>query len=248
MRLDQYLLQKELCPSRSKAQELIKSGHIQILIDGEFKLIQSASYKIKGEPEVKITQTELLKFVARSGLKLESALSYIKVETTGLKCMDVGSSTGGFSHCLLEAGAAQVDGFDVGQGQLNAKLSEYNNFKNFEKLNAKDISSHSYFKDQKLSYDLIVVDVSFISLTHILTHIKEYLRPEGALLALVKPQFELGQSLLKKGLVKSEDAYDPLKDKIINHCSGLDLKVIDYFESQLPGKEGNKEFFVYAKA
>lgn len=251
MRLDQWLVKNQKVRSRTQAEELIKRGEVSILDPktSEWQAVQKPSFEVNDEfdPEHLKISSVLLDYVARSGYKLEKALEHLKIRLTGFNCLDVGQSTGGFSQALLEKGALTVVGLDVGSNQLSEDLRKYNNLFCFENLDIRkakdnpDLVAHTPF-------DLAVVDVSFISLTQVLDYIVPLLKVGAQGLALVKPQFELtARDLDKKGLVKSTDKYLEVETKIRNHLKELKLQCLDYFKSELEGKDGNTEFFVHFK-
>jgi 23S rRNA (cytidine1920-2'-O)/16S rRNA (cytidine1409-2'-O)-methyltransferase len=240
-RIDLVLVEKKLASSRTKAQDLIRAGHV--FLDG--KKVESVSHPyITGE--LSISESELNKFVSRGGLKLEGALKHIELNVKDFTCLDIGVSTGGFADCLLQYGAQKVVGIDVGQNQLADSLKSNLSLLAVEKLNAKLLSQDSRFIElvpQDL-FNLCVIDVSFISLVHVLPQAVQF---SQSILALVKPQFELNADALdKNGIVKDESNYALVETKIKDCLLKLNWKVESFFPSQLAGKDGNREFFVYA--
>lgn len=251
MRLDQVLTKFKLAPSRSKAQALIQAGSVDLLLNGKWKTVEDVSFsaaKLKQE-EIRITNSSLLKYVSRGGLKLESALSARGVQVQGLRCLDVGQSTGGFTHCLLSHGAKEVVGFDVGQGQLHESLRLNPNVVFYEGVHVRDLPNHlKLTKEFQKPFDLVVVDVSFISLAQVFPVLAKVLQKGVPILALVKPQFELdAKSLNKKGVVKSEELLHSVKSKISDLALEHGFKILDYFPSALKGTDGNQEFFLHAE-
>ncbi len=255
MRLDQWLVFHNWAPSRAKAQELIRQGSVEVF-EGEmgWQVVDKVSHKLSPEfstDHIRLKSQDLLRFVSRGGLKLEAALRHLGVEPKGWTALDVGQSTGGFSDCLLQAGALKVVGVDVGQGQLEEALQKDTRVSHFEQLHVKDLKSHKDFLSHcpPQGFDLVVMDLSFISLTKALPEIRPFMSPSnGRLLALVKPQFEVGrEALTKKGMVKDDGLYEVVRVKIIQVAEALNLQVLDYFPSALPGTEGNQEFFIYAQ-
>ncbi len=249
MRLDHWLVHHQKVRSRSQAEELIKRGDVAILDSKSFewKKILKPSYLVADNfnPEHLKIESTLAGYVARSGYKLERALSTLNLNVKGLKCLDVGQSTGGFSQTLLEAGAQIVVGLDVGKGQLNPDLLKYPNLISFENLDIRRANESNDF----LSYcpfDLAVIDVSFISLTHIFDSLLKFLKPKAQILALVKPQFELeAKDLDKKGRVRNAKDFLKVENKIKDHILKLGLSLESYFVSELEGKDGNVEFFIF---
>jgi 23S rRNA (cytidine1920-2'-O)/16S rRNA (cytidine1409-2'-O)-methyltransferase len=235
-RLDVYLVEKGLASSRTKAQELIEAG--LVLISG--KPVTASSTKVE-DVEIEIRSNVLEKFVSRAGLKLEGALEHLKISVKNLSVLDLGQSTGGFTDCLLQRGAKEITGIEVGHDQLAAKLKSHPQIKTFEGLNARDLSILG-----KAQFDLIVGDLSFISMTYILSEAFKYLKWGGRFIFLVKPQFEVGpENLDKRGVVKDSSLYASLESKIKDEARKNGFEVKDYFPSVIDGKDGNKEFFIF---
>jgi len=171
--------------------------------------------------------------------------------TAGLRCLDVGQSTGGFTDCLLQQGAARVVGVDVGHGQLNARLRADPRVLCVEKLNARELSAQALVaaggEPAAPPFDLIVGDLSFISQTLVWPALQPLLAPQGHLLMLVKPQFELQpEQIGKGGLVRDPASYALVEARMRQACAALGWLVLDYFESPITGGDGNREFFVWA--
>lgn len=249
MRADQLLLQRGLAPTRSAAQRLIDAGGVRWHGPKGWAVPRKAGEDLPEDCQIEVTDDAELRFVSRGGLKLDAALLHCKLEVTGLACLDVGQSTGGFTDVLLQRGAERVVGIDVGRAQLSPTLAADARVQLFEGLNARDVSGSAFeLETEEHSFDVIVADVSFISLTHVLPTIANYLAPTGRALLLVKPQFELQPiDIGKGGLVKDEAAYPRVELRIREACAGLGLKVLDYFASSLDGGDGNREFFVLAE-
>jgi 23S rRNA (cytidine1920-2'-O)/16S rRNA (cytidine1409-2'-O)-methyltransferase len=255
IRADIFLVEQGLVTSRNRAQELIASGKVFLIVNGQRKVIAKASVQIDPETaslEV-VQEAGEAQFVSRGGLKMQGALLRTGFDVKGLKVLDVGISTGGFADCLLQRGAAAIVGLDVGHGQLAAQLQKDPRVRLFEGLNARDLSSEIIQKQLSESnagrkFDLVVVDVSFISLTLVLPELIQYLEESSPVIALVKPQFEVGrEGLGKNGIVKDSSLFAEVEAKIRRVCSTLDLTVEDYFESPIEGTDGNREFFLYAR-
>ena len=187
-RLDVHLVKKNLAPSRSKAQEMIQWGHVKVLIQNQFQVTRKPSFQVNSSNSVRLIQKDILKYVARSGLKLHHAMKELQISPFSKKVLDIGLSTGGFAHCLLEHGASQVIGVDVGRGQLHPRLRNHPRLISLEGVNARLL--RNTLGDRQKSFDWITVDVSFISLKHILPEVSHFLAPGGEFLCLVKPQFE----------------------------------------------------------
>ena len=195
--------------------------------------------------QVQILEREIPDFVSRGGEKLWHALERTKIEVSGMDALDLGLSTGGFTDCLLKRGAHRVWGVDVGQNQLNDGLRSDPRLKSFENTNARNLDLN-FFGDQR--FDLIVADVSFISLELVLPSAAIGLRSSGQALVLVKPQFETSPNRLAKGgIVRDPLVYSEVELKIRNLVSRLNWEVCEYFPSALEGGDGNKEFFIWAK-
>src|SRR3954466_7790154 len=188
-RLDQALVSRGLCDSREKAQRAIIAGHVRV--NGQ--LAHKASDKIRNGDTVELTQAE--KFVSRGGFKLEHAPDHFKVDPRGLICVDLGASTGGFTDCLLQRGAAKVYAVDVGKGQLAWKLRNDPRVVVMESTNARELTA-AHFPERPA---LVVIDCSFISLRKILPAAIAIVKPGGKIVALVKPQFEAGKAEADRG-------------------------------------------------
>lgn len=249
-RIDLWLVQFGLAPSRTKAKELISSGKISVLAaHGGFEVCDTPSREFLDlkTSQIKVKSNNFLKFVSRSGLKLEGALEFLGLDVKNWQCLDVGQSTGGFTDCLLQYGARSVTGVDVGKAQLHEKLRSDSRVSLFEGVNAKDLSQcNSELANE--TFDFVVADLSFISLTKVLEPILEKIKPQGRGLFLVKPQFEVERkNLNKKGVVGDANLFVKVQNKICRHLESYDITVCNYFESSLSGADGNREFFVYVQ-
>lgn len=251
MRLDLFLVHLKLASSRSHAQELIKAGQVfQKKRDQRISLTKVSLQVDESQIEIFVEAGPANRFVSRGGLKLEGALAHLGLSVENWRILDVGTSTGGFADCLLQQGAKSVLGVDVGHGQLHTSLQSHPRLKVIEGLNAREIE-----KDPQVlralpagGFDLVVMDVSFISISLIIPHLVSLLREGGFLLSLVKPQFEVGpEGLGKRGVVKDSGLYSAVKDKVMRICQNSKLSVKDYFDSPIEGKDGNKEFFIFAQ-
>ncbi|MCB0355651.1 MAG: methyltransferase domain-containing protein, partial [Bdellovibrionales bacterium] len=213
-RLDQWLVELHLAPSKTKAKDLILSGAV---ICGEKKLTKPGAVYAQEEIQgVQVIDTQILKYVSRAGLKLEGAVKHSRLTIAGKKILDVGSSTGGFSDFLLQNDASLVVGFDVGQDQIHPSLLKNSRFKNFAGVHFNQADEQPELKEYLAQkFDLIVADVSFISVTKLLPFARNWLAAEGQLLFLVKPQFELSPDKLnKKGIVKKAEYYQEVEHKL----------------------------------
>ena len=250
MRLDIYLVQQKLANSRTQAQDFIQNGYV-FSVQNEVKLILSKSnYIVKDSDKIFVESNRLQRFVSRAGLKLDSALKQLNLSVKDKVILDVGQSTGGFTDCLIQNGAKQVIGIDVGHGQLHQKLKNHPQVISFENLNAKDLSVNTAFLRSVPvnQFDLIVADVSFISLTKIIPSIANFVNQGGEFLLLVKPQFECGrENLDENGLVRDHKIYETVEQDVRAKALQFFKNVEKYFPCEVLGKDGNQEFFIYGK-
>jgi len=256
MRADQLLVDRGLAASRSQAQRLIAAGVRWRLPGGDWKLVTKNGDELRETVELELLDTaparDERRFVSRGGLKLDGALTHCGLDVTGWRCLDVGQSSGGFTDCLLQRGAAWVVGVDVGQGQLHPKLRADARVVCIQKCNARELTAEQLVQMGSGSagapFDLIVGDLSFISQTLVWPAIVPLLKAGADLLMLVKPQFELQpEHIGKGGLVKDAASYALVRERIAQACAGNGLALQDYFESAITGGDGNREFFVWAK-
>lgn len=254
VRLDQWLVDHDFVRSRNLAQAMIRQGQIEIKVRGnsDFEKILKPSWMVPSDltiESVRVLVGAANRFVSRGGLKLEGALDHTKLSVKDFKVLDVGISTGGFTDCLLKSGVSSVVGIDVGHDQLAKELLNHSQVKLFEGLNVRHISESNFASEFAHEYfDLIVIDVSFISLELVFPSVLPWLKRGGYLLSLIKPQFEVGQDgLSKNGIVKEPIWYDRVREKIVHLCDRLELNRKDYFSSRIEGSDGNKEFFLWAQ-
>ena len=249
MRADQLLLERGLAASRSQAQRLITSGVEWRLGTKPWQRVSKNGDELPLPCEVRLLDNAEARYVSRGGLKLEGALQSSGLLAKGLRCLDVGQSTGGFTDCLLQQGAAQVVGLDVGHGQLHPRLRDDARVVCVERINARELEANdARVPDVALGFDLVVGDLSFISLTLVLPALLPLLKKGGALLMLVKPQFELQPSDIGKGgLVKDEASYVQVEARLREACAALNLDVLGYWPSAIAGGDGNKEFWIGAR-
>ncbi len=238
-RLDKVIKQRHLIKSRSRAQRMIEAGRVKV----SGQIIDRPGHPIDPEAEIEILGYEA--YVSRGGEKLEAALEQFRVEAKGRVCLDVGASTGGFTDCLLQHGAAKVFAIDVGHDQLHPKLRSDPRVVVREGLNARYLEP----RDIGEPVDLIVADVSFISLKLILPPLVEVLARGGELVLLVKPQFEVGKEALPPTGVVRDAA---LQARALNDVtrfidSETPWKVTEDMVSPIEGEKGNVEFFVHAR-
>jgi len=233
-RLDQALAERELCDSREMAKRLILAG--KVLVDGH--VCDKASSKVTAESELRIK--EMPKFVGRGGHKLEGALEHFSIQPDGFTCLDIGASTGGFTDCLLQHGATKVHALDVGTNQLVWKIRSDPRVEAQEKFNARYLCPDDLGGDR---IDLVVIDVSFISLTLILPPAFEVLADDGRILCLIKPQFELARNEVGKGGIIREDGLrEKAVEKIRSFVAESGHRWIDHVASTITGTDGNQEF------
>lgn len=251
MRLDKALHVWGIAPSRSKAQELIRAGHVERLQKVEWQKCLDAHLEVDVDIDrsnFRLTDSTTLKFVSRGGLKLEGALDHLGISVKGLNVLDVGLSTGGFTDCLLQKGARSIVGVDVGHGQLADKLKGHPQLVSLEGVNARELASHPDMQAFKAApFDLIVIDVSFISLSLILSELPPFLaRPHGQVLALIKPQFELSPAEVgRSGVVVRPEAHQAAIARVIAVAVGAGFEVLKIIPSPISGTDGNQEFFVH---
>lgn len=238
-RADALLVSRGLCDSREQAKRLILAGEV---LCGT-TLVAKPSTKIDCEADLKVKERP--KFVGRGGLKMEGALDAFKIDPTGMTCLDVGASTGGFTDCLLQRGAVRVHAVDVGTNQLAWKLRSDPRVVVKEKFNAR----HMTPEDIGEAIDLAVTDVSFISLTQILPPMFATLKDDGQIVCLIKPQFELErEDLSKGGIVRNPELHQRAVDKIHRFVTEeLGHTWISCIDSPITGTDGNREFLAWLK-
>lgn len=240
MRLDQFLQQQFQLESRHQAQRLILEGVVSV----NGKVINKNSHDVESTDKIEILDRSILQYVSRGGLKLKNAMIQTAIHCKDYVCLDVGQSTGGFTDCLLQQGAKKIYGIEVGHGQLHESLRGHPQVNTLEKTHILDVLPIDI---EHAVLDLIVVDVSFISLSKILRKLKELSTPNTKLLALVKPQFELNANYLNKaGIVKDPSLYKLVEDKIKQDVTDAGFRVLDYFHATPQGSDGNQEFFIFA--
>jgi 23S rRNA (cytidine1920-2'-O)/16S rRNA (cytidine1409-2'-O)-methyltransferase len=234
LRLDKLLVERGLCESRTRAQAVILAGDVVVgdhTVNKPGTLVDAdANVRLKGDNNP---------YVSRGGLKLRAALDSFAVTVTGAVCMDVGASTGGFSDCLLQAGAARVYAIDVGYGQLAWKLANDPRVIVLDRQNIRELAPTQIPE----RIDLAVADCSFISLTKVLPHLPGFLRARADVIALVKPQFEVGRELVgKHGVVRDDDLREAARTRVEVHARELGFEVRGHVASPITGREGNREW------
>ena len=236
-RLDQLLVARGLAESRAKAQALILAG--RVLVEGV--MVAKAGAQVPEDARVTLKPPSQ-RYVSRGGEKLAAALEHFQVSPGGKVALDVGASTGGFTHCLLTQGVSKVYAVDVGYGQLDASLRHDPRVVVLERRNIRHLPREAIPEP----VDLITLDLSFISLTLVLPQILRFLRPGGEVLALVKPQFEVGKGRVGKGgVVRDEKLRQEAVHRVAQSAAALGLKVSPAFPSPLKGPKGNQEYFLY---
>ncbi len=241
-RIDKLLVEQGLADSRTRAAAMVMAG---IVLVGERKA-EKPSDKFETTATIRVKGASIdLKYVGRGGLKLEAALREYNVDVEGSNCIDIGSSTGGFTDCLLQHGASRVVCIDSGTNQLVWSLRTDERVEVREQTNARDLVP----TDFETLFDLAVMDVSFISVTKVIPAILPLLVENGRLIVLIKPQFEVGRGEVGKGgIVRDSEKHERVVSEINGFATGLGLKVSGLIDSPILGAEGNKEFLaLYAK-
>ena len=239
-RLDVLLVKKGLAPSREKAKAVIMAG--SVYVDGQ-KEDKAGSVFDEESAQIEV-RGHALPYVSRGGLKLEKALKVFPITLTDKICMDIGASTGGFTDCMLQNGAAKVYSVDVGYGQLDWKLRQDRRVVCMEKTNFRYMTP----EDIPDVLDFASVDVSFISLDKILTPAYALLKEQGEMVALIKPQFEAGREKVgKKGVVRDPKVHEEVIAKIVRHADEISFEVLDLSYSPIRGPEGNIEYLIHLK-
>lgn len=236
-RLDRLLVDRGLADSREKAQALILAG--DVMVDGQRSDKPGRTISVEATVEV----TARLAYVSRGGLKMEGALDQFGIDVTGWTCLDVGSSTGGFTDCLLQRGAARVWAYDVGKGQLDWKLRNDPRVEVHEGVNVRHLKP----EDVPERFDFAVCDASFISVTMLVPVMAGVLKDGGSMVILVKPQFEVGKGEVGKGgIVRDPALHAAACDRVREAVEELGFRAT-IIESPILGTEGNREFLLYAR-
>src|SRR3954451_730329 len=234
-RIDTLLAERGLAGSRTRAAEAVRAGRVRIGRDGP--RVTKPGQLVSADAELLVD--EYRRYVSRGGLKLEHALDELRIDVAGLSCLDVGASTGGFTDCLLQRGAERVIAVDVGYGQLDWTLRNDPRVEVMERVNARNL------KPDDLSYrpDLATIDVSFISLAKVLPAVAACTNEGGEILALVKPQFELGRGRVRGGVVRSAEERREAMLNVARAANEAGVAVKGFAPSGLPGPKGNRETF-----
>lgn len=234
MRLDVYLAANRLADSRERAKRLIEKGNVSV----NGTVVKKPAFDVEGEVKIEVQAEE---FVGRGGEKLEAALTLFGLDVTGLCALDIGASTGGFTHCLLKHGAKSVTALDAGFGQLHPTLRADARVRNIEKYNARSLTPEDVG-----CFDVVVMDVSFISQTYILPRIPPVLNKGGFALTLIKPQFEAGREALNKnGIVRTDGHIIRAVRRVLHAAAEAGLRCRALAPSPILGGDGNREFLAY---
>lgn len=249
LRLDQLLVSQGFARSRTRAQRLIRHGRVSRLSDG--KVLTRPGEKCPEDLALQVEQDPEDRYVSRAGLKLEAVLQTLGLSLEGLRVLDVGQSTGGFTDCALAAGARHVVGVEVGHDQLDTSLRADSRVTCLERLNARHMASAApllELLERDGRPDVAVMDVSFISQTLILPELAKLLASDALLLSLVKPQFELGPGAVdQRGLVSDPRRYADVEQRIRHCCDLHGFDILHWQESPILGGDGNREFLLQAR-
>ncbi|HMT07125.1 MAG TPA: TlyA family RNA methyltransferase [Pyrinomonadaceae bacterium] len=241
-RIDKLLTERGLADSRTKAQAMVMAGIV--LVDE--KRVEKVSETFASDAVIRIKgQTDETKYVGRGGLKLEAALREFDIDVSAFDCIDIGSSTGGFTDCLIKHGAQHVTAIDSGTNQLVWQLRTDERVDVREQTNARELKPADFDRE----FDLAVMDVSFISVTKLLVPTADLVKPDGRLIILIKPQFEVGRGEVGKGgIVRETEKHERVVAEVNSFAENIGLSVLGVIDSPITGAEGNKEFLAcYAK-
>ena len=243
LRADALLVQQGRVTSRTQAQRLILEG--RVLLDG--KAIAKPSLELPSDTALTVTADDSDRYVSRGGLKLAGALAHTGLDVHDKTCLDIGQSTGGFTDCLLQAGATKVVGVDVGHGQLHARLKNDVRVTALEGINCRALTAADLGEALPAGgFDLIVGDVSFISMALVLPQLPALLATNGNLLLLIKPQFEVGpDNIGKGGIVREPALYREVEARFLEIARKLGLTAKAWLDSPITGGDGNREFFIW---
>ena len=239
-RIDKLLVERGLAESRTKAQAMVMAG--VVLVDEQRVEKPSEQFGTEAQIRIKHADDPTSRYVGRGGLKLEAALREFQLDVHGLVCLDVGASTGGFTDCLLQNGAAKVFAIDVGHNQIDWRLRNDPRVEVREGINARYLRAEEF----PVHFDLVVIDVSFISVIKILPAVASLVRPDGSLVVLIKPQFEVGRGDVGSGgVVRDEQKRLRAVAAVNEFASTLGLKLQATIESPITGAEGNVEYLAH---
>ena len=238
-RLDRLLFEQGLVPSRQRARALILAGKVMV----NHHVLDKPGAIVKEDAEISLKGPDH-PYVSRGGQKLEKALQHFNIDPTGMVCLDVGASTGGFSDCLLQHGAEQVFAVDVGYGQLAWKLRTDPRVVAIERTNIRRMPPDAL----PVPVDLVVIDVSFISLKIVVPSVRQFMKPKAMILALIKPQFEVGKGEVGKGgVVRSPHQHQAVIEALTLFFKNTGLSCSPVVESPVLGPRGNREFMILLK-
>ena len=239
-RIDKLLVERGLAESRTKAQAMVMAGVVLV----NEQRVEKSSDQFLSDSQIRIKHADdpTSRYVGRGGLKLEAALRQFQIDVRGFVCLDVGASTGGFTDCLLQHGAERVFAIDVGHNQIDWRLRNDPRVEVREGLNARYLQP----ADFPARFDLIVIDVSFISVVKILPSVVPLLKPFGSIVVLIKPQFEVGRGeVVSGGVVRDEEKRIKAVDSVNEFALTLGLKIEGTIESPITGAEGNIEYLAH---
>ena len=239
-RIDKLLVEHGLAESRTKAQAMVMAGVVLV----NEQRVEKPSEQFTSDSQIRIKHADdpTSRYVGRGGLKLEAALKAFHIDARGAVCLDVGASTGGFTDCLLQNGAAKVFAIDVGHNQIDWRLRNDPRVEIREGVNARYLQP----QDFPTNFDLVVIDVSFISVTKILPSVVPLLKPHASLVVLIKPQFEVGRADVGRGgIVRDEQKRVKAVDNVNEFVATLELRVEGTIESPITGAEGNVEYLAH---
>lgn len=241
-RLDKYLVDLGYFETKSKAAAAILAGDVKI----NDEVLTKAGFQIKPDEKLKI-EVKSMPYVSRGGFKLEKAIKTFNPSIKDRICLDAGASTGGFTDCLLQNGAKKVYAVDVGYGQLDWKLRSDSRVKVIERTNIRTCSPQEVYAEDEKKADLLVMDLSFISIEKVLPNLKQLSNPDfHEMICLIKPQFEAGKDLVEKGgVVKNKDVHVDVINNVIDFAKSLDYKVVGLTFSPVKGPSGNIEYLIY---
>jgi 23S rRNA (cytidine1920-2'-O)/16S rRNA (cytidine1409-2'-O)-methyltransferase len=236
-RIDKLLVERGLAPTRTRAQALVMAG--LVVVDDQRVEKSSETFGAEAQIRVRGADDPAARYVGRGGLKLEAALEAFRLDVKGFVCLDVGASTGGFTDCLLQRGARRVVAIDVGHNQIDWRLRTDPRVEVREGVNARHLAPEDFAEQ----FDLIVMDVSFISATKVLPAVVALLKESGRLVVLIKPQFEVGKGEVGKGgIVKDSAQHARVIEEVNRAARELGLNVLGVIDSPILGTEGNKDF------
>lgn len=249
-RLDAVMVDRGLVDSRTQAKRLIEAGKVSVVVAGAEEVAKKASVKVLANADIRIARTEDDHYVSRAALKLQAGLALLPESVCNdIVALDIGQSTGGFTDCLLRKGAQQVVGLEVGHDQLSSSLRSNPKVVCLEGVNARYLEEVDLSQYAPNGFDMAVMDVSFISQTLILPGLAAVLRPQGLLVSLVKPQFEVGKEAVGKGgIVKDTHLHDEVRLKVEACARESGFEVLHYIPSPITGGDGNHEFILVASA